>query len=621
MRRPAGEVPRRPSAQDPTRLQQSQPRPRQAAPQRRTDPRRREQQNRQKIIIACICAITAIFLIGLTIALVMLFRPEEDNGKILSNVYAAGVNIGNKTPEDAKALLLSQTQDTYSVLDMVVQVHDQTVILSPDKTQASLDVDAVINAAYEYGRTGTPGQRKQAKQQSLSSSYHISIVPYLTLNTGYIHSVVEELGETYSSTLVQPEYSISGQQPDLNMDIDKIDVSTVYQTLTLNIGTPEYGLDTDKLYEQIMDAYNMNIFQVDASITVVVPDLLDLNALYQKFCVAPVDAELDTTTYEVTPERYGYGFLLEDLRMMVEEARYGEEISVDLTFLRPRFTAEDLAGDLFKDVLARYTGSAPIDKDQLINLKLACRALDGLILKADESFSFNAILGQPTEAKGFKPVSVYVGKTLREVVGGGVSQAASALYYCALMSDLEITERTGHTYAPSFIAPGLDADVQYGGADLKFVNSTSRPIRINAQVTDNGVLQISIEGTADDEFTVEVVYEKTDLTPNTLTQGMLADNPGNYKNGDILVQPITGCDVATYKLYHYKDAAPGSEPVKRLVSYSHYDKRDKVVVEIQTIPEPPQPPDPSEPAGPTDPTEPSEPVGPSLPDDPSLPAA
>ena len=77
----------------------------------------------------------------------MLNGGDKDDGKILSNVYAAGVNLGGLTPEEAKTKLHDATDNTYGVLDMNVSILDTTIALSPDKTGASLDIDAVVEAA------------------------------------------------------------------------------------------------------------------------------------------------------------------------------------------------------------------------------------------------------------------------------------------------------------------------------------------------------------------------------------------------------------------------------------------------------------------------------------------
>ena len=584
----------------------------QTPPRRTSGGQARRTQNRKNAIIA-LSVTAAVLLIAVIIVCSILFAAPEDDGLILNNVYAAGINLGGMTPEEAREALRDATADTYSKLDMVVSVYDTELHFTPAKTGAKLNVSAVVDAAYHYGRTGTRAERQNAKKQSLTSSHVISVLPYLNLDTAYIQQAVDEIGATYSTTLSQPSYRIEGTRPDLNIKNEEINTDTVYQTLYLQLGTAEFGLDTEQLYGQIMEAYNTNIFYVAGKIAVVSPELLDLQALYDEFCEAPIDAILDEITYEVTAEKYGYGFRVDEVRALIENAKYGDEIQVPMKFLRPNLTAAELTDGLFEKELAFFSTPASIDKNLITNLKLACRAINNTILKDEEIFSFNEIVGCPTDAEGYQEVIVYVNKTPQSVIGGGISQVSSALYYCALQADLQILERHNHIYAPNYIEAGFDANVNYGTMDFSFKNTTGRPIRIEARVTDAGALQISIWGTENKEYTVDILYETlATYTPETLKHTMQPNNPEGYLDGDVLVQPITGYDICTYRVYRYTDESIA--PLKKLIAFSHYDKLDQLVVEIVSSPTAPTDPtttptNPSEPT--TTPTNPSEPTTPT----------
>lgn len=572
-----------------------------------------------KVTLITLCSIAAVLLIAVIITLCVMFATPSDDGLILSNVYVAGVNVGGKTPEEAKLAIQEATKDTYTKLDMTIEVHDTTIILSPADTGAKLDVNAAVEAAYNYGRTGTRAERQKAKNQAATTSYTLPITNYLNLDVKYIQQQVDNLGSKYSSTLSQPKYRLDGSRPDLEMDPEEINTDTVYQTLYITLGTAEYGLDTEKLYDQIMEAYNTNLFQVVGEMTMVSPETLDLEALYAELCVAPVDALLDEKTYEVTPETYGYGFHIDEVRELLSNADYGDEIKVDMTFISPKVTEKMLTDGLFEKIIATYTVPGTDDKDLIVNLKLACREFpkDGLILKVDEEFSFNDLVGQLTESKDYREVDDITGKP---VMGGGVSRISSALYYCALTADMEILERFSHTYAPDFIELGLDADIDYGTKDLAFQNTTGRPVRIEIDLSDDGSLKVDIWGTVNQERTVEILYETVNTYKGaTLTSTMMKDNPGNYKAGDVLQEPITGYDVCTYRIYRYTGENASDEPVKDLIAVSSYAKQDKVVVAIQKDPEPTkptQPDDTTKPSG-SESSDPSESTGSSETTDPS----
>lgn len=581
-----------------------------AAVQARSAERRsaaaREKQRKQRIMLISICAAAAIVLIGVIILLISLSNnAKSDDGLIKNNVYAAGVDLSGMTQKEAKDALHKATDDTYSQLDMTISILNSVVTLSPADTGADLDVDAVVEAAYNCGRSG-----------STSDSYTVSILPYLNLDTSYIQSVIADLGQKYSTTLSQTTYSVDGTRP--SMDREEYDTSVTYQTMTINIGNAEYGLSTDTLYEQIMDAYEINLFEVSCQCSVVAPDALDYEAVFEELCIAPVNAEMDTETYEVTPEVYGYGFTVEELKTAVESAEYGSTITLGLHFIEPDITEEFYSNEMFQDTLASYSTSIPSTSGWKNNLQKVCDAIDGTILKAGEEFSFNEIVGNPTESDGYKRVNIFLGKSYQEVVGGGICQAASTLYYCALMSDLEILERNSHGYAVDYIQNGFDAEVYYGSMDLRFRNTTEYPIRIDASVSGSK-LNISVIGTDTKEYYVLLNYDVEETyKPQVVYTTMLESNSGGYKNGDVLTTGITGYSIRTYLLKYSNSNNRLME--ETLIAESYYAKRDQVVVKIYEPPVVEDPTDPTDPSESTDPTEdpdPTDPTDPSVDPDPT----
>ena len=576
---------------------------------RQTTPQQRKasaiaKRKREKMAIIGLCSAAAVLLVAVIIIVVtVFFKAPADNGFILNNVFAAGVDLSGMTKEQAKKALHAATDDTYSRLDMSVQVLDSTILLSPKDTGARLDVDAVAEAAYNYGRTGSRSEQQQAKDQAQNSSYTISILPYLSLDTTYIQNTIRNLGMEYSTTLSQTSWEIKGERPSMDVTGD-IDTQTAHQTLYIHLGTAEYGLVTTELYEQILDAYNINIFQVVGNCSVLAPTPLDYEAIWNQLCIAPVDAVIDPITYAVTPEQLGYGFTLEELTTTVENAEYGSVVTLPLKYLVPTITAEAISGELFQDTLSSFQTTISTDKNWNANLQLAVDLINGTIVRAGEEFSFNTALGEVTAEKGYRNVVTYVGKLLREVTGGGLSQVASTLYNAVLMADLDVIERHNHTYAPSYVNMGFDADISFGTKDLRFVNTMELPVKIQASIVGD-TLNISLIGTNTKEYRVEILYEVLEtVAPGTLHNTMLSDNPAGYKEGDVLVQGIAGSTVRTKLCMYTKDTFTLIE--ERHIADSKYAMREQVVVDIYTPPvnNPTAPSAPSDPAAnePTDST-------------------
>lgn len=565
---------------------------------------RKQAEQKRKILIISVCAVILVVLIGLIVGMIAWSNRDTDDGRILKNVCAAGVNLGGMTKEEASSALHLATDKTFSRKDMVIKLADSGFSLSPADTGAVLDVDAVVEAAFNYGRTGTEAEQLQAQQNAATNIHTIALLPYLNLNLPFIQNAVMDFCDSYSSTMTQPVVKVTGERPVY--DAENPDKKVSHQTLTITMGTPDYALDADDLYDRVLDAYSLNEMDVTYQApTQAEPEVPNAAMLFTEHCVAPVDAVMDPVTYEVTPEVYGYGFDILKLQEMIEEAEYGETIEVTLGFLMPDITAKDLSEGLFLDKLSSCTVSNTEGNsaNRNTNLKLSCEAINGTVLKAGEEFSFNDILGRPTAQKGYKKAAVMVNGEMTDVLGGGIDQTASALYYCALMADLDIQERHCHDYAVSYIELGMDANISWGDEDLCFRNNTGSPLRIIA-TSDGNSVSIELLGTNELDYDVQITFEITKKkNPLTVTQTMDKNNVMGYKEGDVLQSGIVGYEVETH--IHKYDQETGELIVSSVVDTSSYNKRDEIVVKIESNPVV-KPTEPTE--EPTDPTEATEPT-------------
>ena len=567
---------------------------------------RKKAARNRKIAIISVCSVILVLLIGLIIGMIVHSAGSKDDGKILNNVCAGGVNLGGMTVEDAKNALHLATDNTFSQKDMVVKLPDTSITLSPANTGAKLDVDAVVEAAYNYGRTGSEAEQKKAQQNAATTIHTIALLPYLDLDLQYIHSTLEDFCGSYSSVMTQPSVALKGDRPAF--DPEYPDLPVVHQTMVITMGTPDYALDADDLYDEVLDAYSLNELTVNYQAPALTePDVPSAEALFTEFCLAPVDAAIDDVTFDVTPEVYGYGF--EDIAAVqkrIDEAQYGETLEITLEFIMPDITAKMLTEDLFQDLLATYTCTYPGNHaGWKKNVALSSEALNGFVLKAGEDFSFNQVIGRLTAEKGYQKAPGYRGGVETDILGAGISQTASALYYCALLSDFEILERHNNGYAVDYTTLGLDASVSWGTEDLRFRNNTDDPIRIVAEA-DGSKVTVRIFGTENKNYDVSLRTETVAQNdPEIIYQVMDKNNVMGYENGHVLTSGITGYEIKVYmdRLHKQTGAVISSE----LVNNSNYSKRDQKVVYIESD-------DPVV----TDPTEPSDPVEePDPSDDPS----
>ena len=534
--------------------------------------RRGKAAKKQRNTVIGVCMTVIVLGIALLVGCLYLFGRED--GTIYEGVRIAGVDVGNMTKQEAKTLVERATADTYTKQNMVVKVLDNSIEI-PAAYAGELDVDKAVSLAYAYGRRGTTAEREAQITEAAAIGYDVDISSCLSLQENHIKECLNELGKLYSSTLTQSTYEIVGSKPS---DAD-IQAGKNLQKLVVTLGTPEYGLNMDLLYSTVLDSYSKNVFTAVGQCGSVDPDPIDLQAILDEYYIAPVDAQLKSNSADILDGKFGYGFSVADAQKKLNAAKPGSIVEIPFTQLKPAVTAETLMTTAFKDILATYTAvSDNDDADRNTNLRLACEAIDGIILAPGEYFSYNAALGERTAAKGYKPGPSYAGGKTVYTIGGGICQVSSALYYCAMVADLKIEERAEHAFFPGYVPLGMDATVSWGSLDFCFRNNSDHHILIDASALGSEVT-VSLMGIDDKDYYIEMEYEVLKEYPSTTKyQIMDADNEEGYKNGDYIVTPYKGYDINTYRCKYNKET-------KALISkdkeaFSDYKKRDGIICEI-----------------------------------------
>jgi len=536
--------------------------------------------NKRISLIAVGLCLCVVILAGIITGVHFLLQhtPEKDD-KILPNVYVGGINIGGLTQEDARNVIQLSLIPILTQEDMVVNLPNDTLRLSPADTGISLDVETLVNVAFSYGRSGSKLEQRILRAQAETRDHHIALLPYLMLDLEYVQDAVEEFCNAYQTELIHPTVALQGERPVYGASGN---TPVVHQTLIVTMGSPESELSPDAIYNMILDGYSlMQMAQEYEAPIAVEPERPDAQTIFDQLCQLPQDATIDNNTFDITPEIYGYGFNVENLQRQIDRAEYGQVIQVTLDFLLPDITVKALNTNLFKDTLASYvskcTDGTNSNRDK--NLQLSCAAINGYILKVGESFDFDDILGPRTKNKGYREAPTYSGSTT-SIVGGGINQTASALYYCALQAGLTINERHAHRYAVTYTPMGTDASITYGSESLVFTNNTSAPIRIIA-TAQGSTVSITFMGTEDRDYTLklETVVKET-FAPSTVYQYMVKDNAFGYVDGQVTQTSQTGYAIEIYLCKYDKKTNQLVERV--LLEEARYEARDRIVIKIES---------------------------------------
>jgi vancomycin resistance protein YoaR len=183
--------------------------------------------------------------------------------------------------------------------------------------------------------------------------------------------------------------------------------------------------------------------------------------------------------------------LASDILTQLKDKNFQAVIAAEGKEVAPKIT-EAQAKEMYK-VIGTYTTTTTANSARNKNIELASEALNGVILQPGEEFSFNKATGERSTAKGYRPAGAYLNGELVEEPGGGVCQVSSTLYNAVVFAGISTTERHAHSYEPSYVTPGEDAMVSYGGPDMKFVNNSTTAIAIRSSFADRK-LKISIVG-------------------------------------------------------------------------------------------------------------------------------
>ena len=514
------------------------------------------------VVTITICSILLLLVLAVAGGCYYLYGFDF-NGTILENVSIAGIDVGGMTRQEAIDAVNNVAHE-YGSSTLTVKVFDTQVDITPAVANAELNVKAAVWDAYRYGRSGLAAKRDADRQTAATDGIVVDITPYLGLNTSSVKDALSEFANYYNTTLSQSTYEVTGTAPEL--------------TLVVNLGVPEYGLNLDDVYQKVKDAYNNRVFLVETECDLIAPEPIDLQAILDKYYVAPVDATYNDK-FEVQEGKNGCGFDKDTVQSKLNETAYGETIEIPFDIIVPENNAEALAAMLYRDTLGTHTATQSSSSNRQTNLRLACEAINGVILYPGDIFSYNETLGERTEEKGYKPGASYSGDETVSTIGGGICQVSSTLYYCAMQADLKILDRECHRYAAGYVPLGMDATVNWGTLDFSFQNDKDYPIRIDASA-DGGSVTISLVGTDNKDYYIKMEYVVTAYyTAKTTYKTMEPNNREGYKDGDYITTPYNGYDVTTYRCKYSK--ATNELISKEQEAISKFARRDAVICKIE----------------------------------------
>ena len=203
----------------------------------------------------------------------------------------------------------------------------------------------------------------------------------------------------------------------------------------------------------------------------------------------PLDATLEWTKKKSAPfiyykERAGRKVDLDLLgKAVARSLDEGCAVKVFSEAVSPQVTLSDLY-DRTALIAGFTTSFATSGEHRRHNIALAARAIDGCTLLSGETFSFNNVVGERTEERGYESANIIVNGDFVKGVGGGVCQVSTTLYNAVLLAGLTPTHAAAHSRPVSYVDYARDCTVS-SAIDFTFLNDTPYPLYIAAEVSES----------------------------------------------------------------------------------------------------------------------------------------
>ena len=260
-------------------------------------------------------------------------------------------------------------------------------------------------------------------------------------------------------------------------------------------------------------------------------------------------------------------------RVLDKVAQGGGELPIQRHEVKPPLTVKELSKQ-FGKISTATTNASFSDSNRLVNLKVACKTVNGMAVQPGETFSFNKALGERTTKKGYKPAGALENGMHTKQVGGGICQVSTTLFNAVAKADLQIVDRSPHSIPSVYVDLGKDAAVNWPNQDFKFKNNGLYPVYIVAVLTKDKRVTFNIYGKLlDDGVTVKVVSKQTGTSnpgaARYITDASLA--PGEQV---VVEDARKGYSADTYRVYYN---ANGKEIDRKRLFRSSYRAAGAVI--------------------------------------------
>lgn len=296
-----------------------------------------------------------------------------------------------------------------------------------------------------------------------------------------------------------------------------------------------------------------------------IDDALAIERVIAKMNRKAQDASMEFTPGYWEPFKYSkeaVGIEVDEkaLKENIIKAVNNEETAIDVPYTEvlPKTTIEDIKNAVVRRSYfeTSYADAPYNDKDRAYNIEKCVSIINDkkIVMAPGESLSLNKILGDRTQAGGWRLAPGYVLGRSEDQAGGGVCQISSTLYCAALKADLTVVKRQNHSIPVGYVNQGLDATISTGGPDLVLRNDTKENIYICCGLSGKKSVYFQIYGTPFNGFTKILINSQKvrDISPDWDVVYTYTDEL-NSGEEEVYVKRRDGSEYEAYKSYYNGD--------------------------------------------------------------------
>jgi vancomycin resistance protein YoaR len=219
--------------------------------------------------------------------------------------------------------------------------------------------------------------------------------------------------------------------------------------------------------------------------------------------------------------------------------------AVPLAPTKAKFTTAQATALGITQKMGDFTTTFPHAEYRNVNIGTAAARINGTLLKPNEEFSLNKIVGERTKENGFTEGTIISGGKFKEDLGGGVSQSATTTFNAAFFAGLKILAHKAHSvYIPRYPI-GREATVAWPTVDLKFLNDSGHAVLVQtifkrSTPSSAGSIRVVIWGTKVWDITAGQSGKSNPRQPKVVYNTSADCKPQ---------APVAGFDITVYRYF------------------------------------------------------------------------